>query len=129
MNTQKIKAGDGNVKDAVMDIEGIANIDIGATEVDVSEIIIKGMPKGRKILLGHPVWKFQCYSTLERHQKLQNVADFPGCQKCVEIQLPREVGLGRKKQPWETFLHGFSPYNSQSEKDKNENFSFWSLLE
>ena len=48
MNTQKIKAGDGNVKDAVMDIEGIANIDIGATEVDVSEIIIKGMPKGKK---------------------------------------------------------------------------------
>ena len=45
MNTQKIKAGDGNVKDAVMDIEGIANIDIGATEVDVTKIIIKGMPK------------------------------------------------------------------------------------
>ena len=45
MNTQKIKAGDGNVKDAVMDIEGIANIDIGATKVDVTKIIKKGMPK------------------------------------------------------------------------------------
>ena len=45
MNTQKIKACDGDVKDAVMDIEGIANIDIGATEVDVTKIIIKGMPK------------------------------------------------------------------------------------
>ena len=45
MNTQKIKASNGDVKDAVMDIEGIANIDIGTTEVDVTKIIIKGMPK------------------------------------------------------------------------------------
>ena len=45
MNTQKIKAGNGDVKDAIMDIEGIANIDIGATKVDVTKIIIKGMPK------------------------------------------------------------------------------------
>ena len=45
MNTQKIKAGNRDVKDAIMDIEGIANIDIGATKVDVPKIIIKGMPK------------------------------------------------------------------------------------
>ena len=48
MNTQKIKAGNGDVKDAIMDIEGIANIDIGATKVDVTKIIIKGMPKKYK---------------------------------------------------------------------------------
>ena len=47
MNTQKIKTSDGNVKDAIVDIEGIANIDIGATEVDVTKIIKKGMP-GKK---------------------------------------------------------------------------------
>ena len=48
MNTQKIKAGNGDVKDAIMDIEGIANIDIGTTEVDVTKIIIKGMPKNKE---------------------------------------------------------------------------------
>ena len=58
MNTQKIKAGDGNVKDAVMDIEGIANIDIGATEVDVTKIIIKGMPKKYK-----KIWDTLCKSS------------------------------------------------------------------
>ena len=55
MNTQKIKASNGDVKDAVMDIEGIANVDIGATKVDVTKIIIKGMPKNFFKKLGHPM--------------------------------------------------------------------------
>ena len=43
MNTQKIKAGDENMKNAIMDIESIADIDISPTEVDVPKIIVKGV--------------------------------------------------------------------------------------
>ena len=42
MNTQEIKAGDGHMKNAIMDIESIADIDISPTEVDVPKIIVKG---------------------------------------------------------------------------------------
>ena len=38
MNTQKIKAGNGDVKDAIMDIEGIANIDRASIQINICKI-------------------------------------------------------------------------------------------
>ena len=48
MNCEHIKASDWNSKDSIMNVKGIANVDCGTTKVDITEVVIEGMPREKE---------------------------------------------------------------------------------
>ena len=45
MNSKHIKSSDRHLKNAISDVKTLSNVDVGSAEVDVTEVIVEGMPR------------------------------------------------------------------------------------
>ena len=46
MDSEHVKSSHSNSENSILDVKAFSNVDIGSAEVHITEVIIKGLPKG-----------------------------------------------------------------------------------
>ena len=44
MHSEQVEASDAHLKNAILDVKAVSNVDIGPAEVDVTKVVVERMP-------------------------------------------------------------------------------------
>ena len=50
VNTEHVQPSDPDSKNSILDVKAFSNVDISSAEVHITEVVIKGLPKGDILL-------------------------------------------------------------------------------